>query len=227
MRIVITLFVALLLGGGGTFLWLYYGGFEGERSQAIVFIEAYGQYTEIANTVENLVHLPGTEGNIDRAELLVLLNSILTDTLVPQRRAELARLAFTNLDSIKKEIDGAQVAQAKLYQVLQDLDDASQAFTSIDLRNRVEEIVTLARKRAEISARITSILSETNEQTYAIITRILADEGVLSNAHVTEINISTAEAEKRFATLENLYIEIQKKKLEMDTMFSQFTKQAL
>lgn len=227
MRILATLFVALLVGGGGTFLWLYYGGFEGERSTAIAFIDAYGEYAEVAEEVEHLVYLPGTKGNTERSELLALLNSILTEDLEPERRATLARLAFANLDGIKKEIDSAQIAQAKLYLVLQDLDNASREFSSIELRRHVDGIVTMARKRAELSAHITSILSEINEQTYAIITRILADEGVLSAEHISAINSATAEAEKRFALLEGLYVELLAKKEEMDTAFAVFTQQAI
>jgi hypothetical protein len=227
MRILATLLFALLIGGGGTFLWLYYGGFEGEKSTAIAFIDVYGEYSAIANSVESLVHLPGTKGNTERSELLALLNSILTEDLEPERRATLARLAFANLDGIKKEIDSAQIAQAKLYQVLQDLDNASREFSSIELRGHVEEIVTMARKRAELSAHITSILSEINEQTYAIITRILADEGALSAEHVSSINSVTADAEKRFVLLEGLYVELVAKKEEMDKAFVQFTQQAL
>lgn len=227
MRILATLLFALLIGGGGTYVWLYYGGFGGERGTAVAFIEVYGDYIEVAEEVEHLVYLPGTEGNTDRAELLALLNSILTEELEPERRSTLARLAFANLDGIKKEIDSAQIAQAKLYTELQDLDNASREFSSIELRRYVEELVTMARKRAELSARITSILSEINEQTYTIITRILADNGVLSQEHISAINNTTAEAEKRFSVLEGLYTELRTKKEEMDKMFLQFTQQAI
>ena len=108
----ITILLALLLGGGGTFLWVYYGGFAGEQSEAVAFIDIYGDYAEVAERVELLVHLPGTEGNSDRAELLNLLEAILTQDMAPQRREELARLAFSNLDTVKREIDAAQAAQA-------------------------------------------------------------------------------------------------------------------
>jgi hypothetical protein len=227
MRILITLFFALLVGGGGTFLWIYFGGFDGEKDSAIAFIDTYGEYTEVAQQVENLVYLPGTEGNVHRSDLLALLNSILTEQLEAGRREELARLAFTNLDAIKKEIDSAQVAQAKLYQVLQDLDNTGRMFTSIELRNQVDEMVLLARKRAEVSSRITAILSETNEHTYAIITRIIAEKGVLSQEHIAEINTATAEAEERFSTLEGLYTEVLVKKEEMDTLFKKFVATAI
>jgi len=223
----ITTLLAVLLGGGGTFLWLYFGGFAGEDGSSIAFIDAYGAYAEVADEVERMVHLPGTEGNMDRSELLALLNSILTENLEPERREALARLAFSNLDAIKKEIDAAQVAQAALYQVLQDLDNAGRMFTSIELRKRADEIVQLARKRAELSSRITSVLSETNEHTYAIITRILAEKGELSREHVAEINATTKTAEERFSELEELYTEILVKKEEVQNKFTEFATVAL
>lgn len=225
--IFVTIVLALLFGGGGTFLWLFYGGFGGEREIAIAFIDVYVEYTEVSDQVELLVHLPGTEGNTDRAELFTLLSSILTEKIEPERREALARMAYVNLDTLKKEIDSAQISQAKIYTVLQKFDNTSRSFYSIDLRNRASEIVDMARKRTELSARITSVLSETNEQTYAIITRILAEKGVLSQAHVMEINKSTNEAEERFAGLEELYIELSKKKTEMETAFAEFVKVAM
>ncbi len=223
----ITIFIAILLGGGGTFLWIFYGGFGNERDVAMEFIEVYGDYTDIVNRVEYFVHLPGTENNSDRRELLTLLNSILTDNIEPERREELARLAFTNLDVLKKEVDSAQIYQARLYKVLQKLDEASRKFSSVDLRNRAMNIVALARKRAEISSRITSVLSETNEQTYAIITRILEEKGKLTNEHIIQINETTDVAEERFASLELLYAEIMKKKEEMNSEFNDFIKVAM
>lgn len=225
-KILYTIVGAILLGGGGTFLWLYYGGFEGEQGKVVAYIDQYGAYSEIAEQVELLVHLPGTEGNTDRAELLALLESILTKDMEKEKREELARLAYTNLSSIKKEIDAAQIAQARLYEVLQDLDNVSRMFNSMNLRKQASEIVVMARRRAEISARITSILSETNEQTYAIITRILAEKGELSSSHIMEINDATSAAEKRFATLGDLYTELLSKKNEMSEMFKNFATSA-
>jgi len=225
--ILITILLALLIGGGGTFLWTYYGGFGSEREIAVTFIDVYGDYSEISNQVELLVHLPGTEKNTDRAELFTLLSSILTENMEAERREMLARMAYTNLNTIKKEIDSAQIAQADLYKVLQRLDNSSRSFSSIDLHNRSMKIVSMARKRTELSARITSVLSETNEQTYAILTRILADKGQLSQAHIVEINKTTNEAEERFDSLEKLYKELGTKKNEIETAFAEFAQVAI
>jgi uncharacterized secreted protein with C-terminal beta-propeller domain len=222
-----TIVVALALGGGGTFLWFYYGGFEGEGVEAVAFIETYGDYVEVAETVELLVNIPGVKNNADRAELLTLLDSILTANMTDEKRDSLARLAYTNLNTLEKEIDAAQSAQATLYEKLQQLDSVARRFNSIELQNRAMDIVSHARKRAEISARITSILSETNEQTHAIITRILADNGKLSQTHIIEINEATADAQARFDTLRMLYQELQQKKKEIDALFNTFVQKAL
>ena len=225
--ILFTILFALVFGGGGTFLWLYYGGFHGEDGEAIAFIDKYGDYNEIATEVEFLVHLPGTENNADRAELLALLETILTEDITNNKRKTLARLAFANIDNLKKEIDAAQIKQAELYEVLQDLDNSSRQFSSIDLRNRSSDIVTLSRKRAEIAARITSILSEINEHSYAIITRILSDNGELTQEHIIAINNITTDAENRFDTLEELYNDLIRMKNEIDEAFKEFAAAAL
>lgn len=222
-----TIILALSLGGGGTFLWLYYGGFKSENVEVVAFINVYGDYAEVAEKVEFLVHLPSTEGNTDRAELLVLLNSILTDSIEPERRDDLARLAYANLSSIKKEIDSAQVTQVALYELLQDLDNIAKTFPSIELQNRAGNIVLLARKRAEFSARAISILSEINDHTYAIITRILAEKGVLSQEHILEINRATNDAEKRFKNLEDLYSELSIITITIDKAFAEFVEVAI
>lgn len=227
MRILATVLFATLLGGGSVFLWLYYGGGAGEREVAVVFIDQYVSYNEVATEVEQLVHLPGTEGNTNRSELYSLLDSILTKSMESAQRESLTRLALTNLTALKEEIDSAQISQAKVYQVLQDLDNASKAFSSIDLRTRALDIVTLSRKRAEISARITSILSENNEQILIILTRVLTDKGELTQEHISEINVVTADAEKRFETLEALYSELITKKEEVEVVFKNFIEAAL
>ncbi len=201
MRVVLILIMAVAVGGGGTFLWFYYGGFETERKEAITFIEMYGEYAQVANQVESLVHLPGTEGNTSRAELLALLESILTKSMTAEKRDQLTRLAYANLDVIKREVDLAQTAQAQLYEVLQDLDNLSRTFSSIELRTHAVDIVRVGRRRAELSARITSVLSEMHEETQAIITRILAENGELTDEHIIRINESTENAERRFETL--------------------------
>jgi len=227
MKFLITILLAVLIGGGGTFFWLYYGGFEKERSEAIAFIDIYGDYNDAAEKVEFLVHLPGTENNVDRSELLSLLNSILTEDMEPERRESLARLAYSNLDSLKDEIEAAKVAQEDLYSVLQDLDSAVGTFKSMELQGKAGEIVLLSRKRAEVSARIASALSETNEHTHAIITRILSEKGALSHAHIVEINSATESAEDRFVMLESLYSELMRMKAEVDTLFAEFVQIAL
>jgi len=225
--ILATIILATILGGGGVYAWHYYGGFTHEQSNVITFVDAYGAYAETADRVETLVHVPGTEGNTDRAELLLLLTTILTDPLTPTRREELARLAFNNLTALKKEIDGAQTAQAQLYEKLQDLDTASRAFRSIALQQKVNEVVALARKRAELTARITAILSEINDHTYAIVTRILADRGELTVEHIQTINTTTDFAEERFETLSSLYTELVQKHMELETRFTAFAQGAM
>jgi hypothetical protein len=226
-KIISIVIVAILLGGGGTFLWLYYGGFENEKNISMEFVEIYGDYLENVNKVEYFVHLPGTENNSDRSELLRLLNSILTEKLEPKRREELARIAFTNLDVLKKEVDSAQIYQANLYKVIQEMGNVSVKFSAVDLRNKAENIVMLARERAELSSRITSVLSETNEQTYAIITRILEEKGKLTDEHIIAINNATDMAEERFHSLEVLYEKLLDKKNEMDKSFDEFVKTAI
>ncbi|KKS28325.1 MAG: hypothetical protein UU89_C0039G0001, partial [Parcubacteria group bacterium GW2011_GWC2_42_11] len=93
--------------------------------------------------------------------------------------------------------------------------------------NRAAEIVDFARKRAEFSANITSILSKNNEQTYSILARILVDEGELLQAHIAEINSATAETEKRFSSLEQLYSELVVKKKQVEDAFVTFVAVAL
>ena len=225
--ILTTITLGILLGGGGVYAWHYYGGFSDERREAVIFIDAYGAYADTAEEVERLVHLPGTEGNADRAELLTLLNSILTENIEASRREELTRLAFNNLTAIKKEIDAAQAAQAKLYEDLQELDNASRVFHGIALQKDASSVVLLARKRAELTARITAILSEINDHTYAIITQVLADGGELTQDHIRAINNTTAGAEERFETLTSLYEELAVKQTELEKQFAEFVTRAI
>jgi len=205
---ILTILFAALAGGGGVYLWTYYGGVAGEKESAVAFIDAYGDYAEIADRVDLLVHLPGTQDNIERAELEQLLTTVLTSDLAPERRDTLSRLAYQNLDVLKKEVDAAQAAQAELYERLQVLDNTARTFQGTRLRTLAQDVVTRARMRAELTSRITSILSETNEHTHAILTQILEDDGELTQLHIAEINTVTEAAEARHARTVALYDDL-------------------
>jgi hypothetical protein len=220
--ILITISISALLGGGGVYVWSYHGGFVPERASAVHFIEVFGDYSEIADEVERLVHIPGNKGNDERAKLLGLLESILTQDMDMERRGQMARLALSNLHTIKEEIHVAQASQARLYTSLQDLDAASRTFKSRDLRDRAEEIVAIARRRAEASAHIMSVLAKTNEQTQAILERIAEEGGDLSYEHVVEINDATLVAEERFEVLRGLYEELLSEREVLQTRFHEF-----
>jgi hypothetical protein len=222
--ILFTILFAGLVGGSSAYFWLYYGGFAGEGSTGVAFIEIYGDYADVAKRVDVLVHVPGVADNPDRSELQSLLSTILVENITKDERERLSRIAFSHLDTVKKEIDQAQAAQAELYQVLQDLDTASKQFHGIEARGLADEIVQLARERAEQTARISSILSETNDHTYAIITKILGDGGELRPGHIQIINDSTTAAEERYDTLAELYDIHAKKRGELDARMQDFAK---
>lgn len=225
--VLVTIVGALLVGGGGTYLWLYYGGFDGERGTVVAFVDAYSTYAGIARDVETLVQVPGVKANTDREELLALLNAILTEPMEVTQRESLARIAFTHLDTLKKEIDAAQVAQARLYAALQDLDNAGRSFTGIVRAREASGLVARARERAELSARITALLAESNDHTYAIITRILADRGALTEEHMRVINGATDTAEERFDTTAQLYSDLTRVRGELEQSFTSFVASAL
>ncbi len=225
--VLLTICLALLVGGGGVYAWLYYGGFGGEKDVAIAFIDVYGDYADVAHTVDQLVHLPGTEGNVDRVELESLLEDMLTGDVGKERRDTLARLAYQNVDTLKKEIDAAQTAQAQVYERLQDLDNMARQFVGVRVRAAAADIVLTARTRTELTARITSILSEINTHTHAIVTQILEDEGELTDVHVAAMNAVTQRAEERHATLASLYDTLLRTSEELETAMKHFVSIAL
>lgn len=219
--------LAAILGGGGAYAWLYYGGFGGEGAHVVSFIDTYGDYEEVATRVETLTHVPGVSDNPDRGELEQLLTTMLTERVSAEERGRYALLARSNLNTLQGELDAAQASQAKLYEVLQTFDNASAWFHGIEARSQAEDIVAMARKRAETSARITSIQSEIYIQTDAIIAQILADGGALTQEHITVINNATDNAEARHATLTGLYDDLVRQKSDMETAFANFVHSAL
>ena len=198
-----------------------------ERASAVHFIEVYGDYSEIADEVERLVHIPGNKDNDERAKLHGLLESVLTQDMDRERREQMARLALSNLSAIKGEVHAAQASQARLYITLQDLDTASRTFKSRDLRDRTKEMVVIARRRAEASAHIMSVLAETNEQTQGILERIIQENGDLSYQHIVEINDATVAAEERFDMLRALYEELVAERQVLQTRFHEFVAVAI
>jgi len=227
MRFLLVTILAIAIGGGTAYAWLYYGGFAGEKEQAIAFIDVYGAYSEVVREVETLVHAPGTEGNNSRAELETLLTKILTEEMDAEHRYTLTELAKTHLDTLKGEVDRAQSAQAELYERLQELDNSARTFSGMQVREKADAVVQLARKRAELTARITSVLSETHDQTSAIIARILREQGELTQAHIQYINDITAKAEERHATLSELYTELSVGQRTQSETFQSFVNTAL
>ncbi len=222
MRTLFIILIAILLGGGGTYLWVYYGGFDGERTSAIAFIDAYSTYDVAASRVEDMVHGPGTKRNPDRTNLLALLEKILTADISAEERSELARVAYGHLDSIQEGIADAKKVHGELYAIIQDLDNTSRIFHGVRAKEQAEKLVTLARERAETSARIIANLSETHEYTYAIITRVLEDGGELTDEHKNSINTITAEAESRHAALEEQYARSMEQSDALEIAFDQF-----
>lgn len=228
MRIVlITLILATTLGGGVAYAWVYYGGFVGEGSTGIAFIEVYGDYAEVANRVEMMVHVPGVAENENRGDLLSLLSTILTEDIDDTERERLARIAFSHVDTMKKEIDQAQAGQAELYRVLQDLGNAAAQFRGLEAQDLAGTVVSQARERAELSSRITSILSETNDHTYAIVTQILEEKGSLSDEHVQAINAATTGAEDRFDDLTRLYNDLIQRRADVETSMQTFAEKVI
>lgn len=227
MRILGIILIAILFGGGGTYLWVYYGGFEGERTSVVAFIDAYSAYDIAASQVADLVHDPGTTRNTDRSNLLALLERILTAPLEANERAKLARVAYGHLDSIQNDIAEAKKAHEELYAIIQDLDNMSRIFRGVRAGEQASGLVSLARERAETSARIIANLSETHEYTYAIITRVLEDEGALTDEHKQSINTITSEAESRHAALEEQYERFMAQGEALDLAFDQFVHDTL
>lgn len=227
MRILLGTMLLLLLTAGGVYAWFYYGGFGGDKGEAVAFIDAYSTYGETAARVEALVHQPSTANNGSRGELNGLLETILTEDVTVGRRDTLARLAFKHLAVLRDEVDAAQSAQAALYEHLQVMDDVLAQIDGGQMRAQGQEIVVAARKRAELTARITSVLSETNDQTENIITRILGEGGELTDEHIVAINESTEKAEGRHATLTRLYEELAQQQAQVEVMFTLFVDSAL
>jgi hypothetical protein len=187
----------------------------------------YGEYAERAHTVAELVHAPGLESNVNRAELELLLEEMLTKPMESESREAMARIAFEHIDILQTDIKTASEEQSKLYNLTQQLDNSARMFNGVKIRAQAGEIVVQTREQAEISARIVALLSYTYEHTYAIVTRILQDKGELTDAHKTAINTMTPEAEVRHSALKELYTEFSAKEARLSEMFGTFVEDAL
>lgn len=223
--IAIVFLLLIATAGGGA--WYYYGNMHGEPEAAVAFVEAYGEYDEAATQVEALINAPATGGNGARQALLSLLGSILTGEQTPEEREKSARAAFSELEQLRREVDAAQAAQASIYSRIDALAVAASGFRAKRHADVADTIVDLSRERVEIGSQITSILSETNEHTYAIITRILEEEGELSQAHIVDINAATDAAETRFDNLNHLYQDLAAKRNEAEERFKLLVRAAL
>lgn len=208
-------------------MWHYYGGFAGDDAGAVMFINAYGEYADVAQRADALTHAPTVEENTSRSDLYASLAAMLTEAQADDVREVRARAAFAQLDQLKREVDAAQAAQADLLAAQEAMGEAARALKSARLRVRAQEIVEAAGVRSAVSAKITGLLSHANDESYAIITRVLEEKGALSQEHIIRINSITTAAETRHDELTAAYDELVRAEELIQSSFAAFVAEAL
>jgi hypothetical protein len=216
----------LVAGGGGVGAWQYMLHTH-EPAQVVAFINAYAEYAEYAQVLETLTTAPGSGGNEARQQLHQQLTIALSADRTSIERLQAAREARTALATIRQAVDNAQSSSARLYTLIDALEEVAHRLVDVQNAQDAAYIVAQVRSRQESSARIASVLSATNDTTDGIVSEIIASEGNLTNEHILRINAVTNDAEQRYETVADEVRSLQQIRTELERAFQTFVTRAL
>lgn len=179
------------------------------RSSYRQFVADYNAYQWVDQELVIDAFEPGAPNNEARNELNRLLAAVLTGTIKPAPRAQLALHGKEILIGLQAEIDKIGLDKDKVDPTISALDADAHAVGNIASRARMQEIVDLAKKQSAAIGDIRGLSYRANYQITAIFDRIIADQGALSPAFVTQLNSDIPDMEAQFNRRTNLYKDLQ------------------
>ena len=178
------------------------------RVSADGFVSAYGEYVEAADQQEAAAYLPGAAANFIREKLDRSLSILLTDDIEPKDRMDVAVGALNLTKELELQIDDIGAKRNSVEIAISRLKDLSGTINDENLAEQVREIIELAENKTIIIADIRGLSYSINGETKKIIGRIIAENGLLTDAHIIELNRRIPEDEKRFDRQKELYQQL-------------------
>lgn len=197
---------ALFIGGVVAFCVL--GGYALYSDYALT--RAYRAYAEVAQRHDEAAYIPGLAENPLRRDLNSALIGALTEGRSSNERRTSAEEGRALLILAEGYIDAVGEVGKDVTIALSSLEDAGESIGVWYARDNIRTVVALAQKRLEIIADVRGLSYRANHHTKEIFDRIIADKGVLTDAHVIALNKLIPSVEEQFDLRSNLYVELEK-----------------
>ncbi len=197
----------IIVGIAIVFVVLLVAGWSIFRAQSSEeFSEKYMTYKALADAHETAAYLPGSPTNPIRQELNTVLSQVLTSGLSMEERLRHAENGLALLKISERQIDAigehAEVVDRSILALEHSLPMSV-------IGTGMEEVIELAKRRAAIIADIRGLSYRANFHTSEILSRIVQDEGKLTDAHVIDLNAQIPQVEEQFDARANLYSELE------------------
>ena len=205
--------------GGGALVCLLVLAWLLSRSSYRQFVTDYNAYQWVDQELVIDAFEPGAPNNDARNELNRILAGVLTGTLKPAQRVELAQRGKELLVGLELEVDKIGVDKDKVDPTIPLLEADAHAVGNLASRAQMQEIVTLAKKQSAAIGDIRGLSYRANYQIGAILDRVIADGGVLSAVYITQLNSNLPDMEEQFNRRTNLYKDLQDTNDSMDAKY--------
>lgn len=184
------------------------------------FAKEYADYAVLANIQENAANIPGATNNPVREKLNDTLALALADNQPPASRIRYATDGLNILKQSEAQIDAIGDANSKADLLIAQMQvDSLKDFSS---GGAAHEIITLAKQRSSIAADIRNLSYRADFEIEKIFNRIIEDKGVLTSAHVAELNDDIPNVESQYNQRLKLYEELQKTRIQIDKKAAQY-----
>ncbi len=196
----ITLAAVFVLGALGVYALWSEEQFEKEYA---VFMPAQQSFAVAA-------FKPGAEANPIRQQVDMLLAQVLQVDMSTSERLEKARQGIAHLNDIEAQIDEIKTQGDAVESHRNNLDKRAHSFGIFRHRSEMRELVSIAKKQAEVIADIRGLSYRADYYTNEVFERIIDDGGEVTDAHKQYLNDLIPQLEEQFNKRSNLYKELEK-----------------
>jgi hypothetical protein len=173
-------------------------------------MDGYSAYSVVAKQHRDAAFFVANEQNPVREELNRLLTDVLEETIPDGERLVKARRGLELLSMSERSIDAIGDIAVVNDQALLLLEGRSHLWVLWWWHAPMRDVVTLAQSQAAIIADIRGLSYRANFHTAQIFSRIVDDQGSLTDAHIAELNNLIPKVEDQFDQRSNLYSELER-----------------
>jgi len=154
-------------------------------------------------------HLPGSGTNESRQQLNTIFNRLLMEHMSTDERILLSRQGMELLAITREEISRVTIHLITSEGSLEELEKMEFSGNRSEMA-LLDDYIDRAHTINHVVSTITTLLTRLNDHSNSILKRIIADDGQLTPAHVTDLNTQTPLAEGNFDDLTYSYSRLEK-----------------